>query len=150
MSSSQVATSEEVFDLVDHYTENLDCGRALSVLIPYMDWEHGSQIIDHSQHSMNEDVWNKEVMRTRTRKSITEDMKDYMPHAWELVAKRRHAATTEALEHYQVWLSLMGEDALSDAMQSFGEHDYGATELAIVCQHFGWEYGHMDTRLRLV
>lgn len=141
-------TSKEVYNMVDHYAENLDSGRALSVLIPYMDWEHSSMLIDSDD--IDEHVWYGQIMRPRTRTAVKQDMREYMPHAWELVAKRRHDLSVEALEHYQVWLDMMGEHSLSEAMKSYGENDYGATELAIVCQHFGWEYSKMDTRLRLV
>jgi hypothetical protein len=141
-------TSEDLFDMVNYYAETLDSGRALSVIIPYMDWRHSSELIDSP--GINEHVWNNEIFRPRTRTAVKADMRDYMPHAWELVAKRRHESTVEALEHYQIWFDMLGEHSLSEAMKSYGDTDFGATELAIVCQHFGWEYGKMDIRPRLV
>jgi hypothetical protein len=145
----QLATSEQVFNLVDYYAENLESGRALSVLMPYMGWEHSSQLIDHGGE-LSEEIWLNDIQCKPSRKVIKKHMLDYLSHAWELVNKRTREATVEALEHYQVWLHLMGEEALSDAMTSFGKHDYGATELAILCQHFNWSYRGMDRRLRLV
>lgn len=76
---------------------------------------------------------------SRDRDSLIEQMKSYMPFAWDKVKNQRPMSALRSLQHYKSWLWLAGDD-LGDLYEIGGFQDYGAEALRKICAHYGWDW----------
>jgi hypothetical protein len=139
-------TREEVACVVTTLVENSDVGVAAQAILPYTSHKQAKPYICSS---ISEDEWNREYRKSLKVQEVVDDLKEYMPHAWYKVSKKRHKCSTEALEHVAVWLWMLGCDTAGDVLE-YGK-DYGVATLKEVCSMFGWDHSQWDVhRLRVV
>ena len=80
----------------------------------------------------------------RDRESILEEMRDYMPFAWDKANNCRGLSAARSLDHYQAWTWLAGDD-----LGDFSEYEYyGKDHLARICDYYGWDYSKWDDGVR--
>jgi hypothetical protein len=66
--------------------------------------------------------------------SIREEMRNYIPFAWEKIQDERGISASRSMAHFSVWVWLLGDDLGELTTYT----DYGAENLRKICRHYGW------------
>ena len=89
---------------------------------------------------VTEEQW-EAVAKPATRDAILEEMKEYLPFAFEKAYGERGLSALRSLQHYIAWIWLLN-DGFSDEIEYDYEnnyHSYGLPILIKIAQHYGWE-----------
>ncbi len=130
-------TQEEIVKQVEKKTADDLFGFQTSCLIPYLDYEHAKQYL---KPEVTRENWQRE------EKSPADEIKDYMPFAWDKANNCRGISASRSIEHMIGWLWLDGKDELLPKMESEYEF-YGKPCLVLVCQEYGIDWRELDDGL---
>lgn len=98
-------------------------------LIVALEFEHAKE---HLKKELTKEEWDAYGERLRTDTDVIAKMRDYMDFAWEKANDKRGLSAGRTMQHYQVWLWLIGQDELSDSLRSYTA--YGKPHLVRICQ----------------
>lgn len=71
----------------------------------------------------------------RDREHLINEMREYMPFAWEKANEFRGLSAGRSLSHFRAWVWLAGDD-----LGEFNNYQhYGKDHLVRICNHYGFE-----------
>lgn len=80
----------------------------------------------------------------RDKDSLINEMRDYMPFAWEKANNCRGISASRSMSHYSAWVWLAGDD-----LGDLHDYDYyGKDNLVMICKHYGFDYDQLDDGIR--
>ncbi len=88
------------------------------------------------------------IAKSLDRKELLEEMKNYMPFAWDKANSFRGISASRSISHYAAWTWLIGDVELSDSLEGLYEY-YGKPCLVKICEHYDWDYSQWDDGVRL-
>lgn len=137
-----IRTQQEIYNLVKSFTRMDDFfGIKKQDLVFYLDYEHAKEFI---KPEVTEEGWNS---REGQDKLPIEEMKSYMPFAWDKANNCRGLSASRSLDHYAVWLWLIGEE---DIPKTFASYEfYGKPQLIEVCKFLGLDHTQWDDGRRV-
>lgn len=84
------------------------------------------------------------MMERKDRESILLRMHSYMSFAWTKANDGRGLSAMRSLQHYTVWIWLLGDDMGDLTTYQY----YGKDELTRICQKYGWDAAQWDDGIR--
>ena len=88
--------------------------------------------------------WEQE---SREVADVIDRMLTYMPFAWDKANNRRGLSAGRSMSHYSAWLWLAGDN--EGPLANILEYEfYGKDKLALICDHYGWDYSQWDDGIR--
>lgn len=75
---------------------------------------------------------------------VKERMLEYMPFAWGKANDCRGISASRSVAHVAAWTWLIDDQTLLYKMERVGYNFYGKPILALVCDHFGWDWRQWD------
>lgn len=127
-------TQEEIAKRLEAIKEEDIFGFESDCLIPYLDFQHAKPYL---KPEVTEGDWHIEPM------TPAEEIKDYMPFAWDKANNCRGLSAGRSIEHMVAWLWLDGKDELISKMESEYEF-YGKPCLVLICQEYGIDWRKLD------
>lgn len=98
-------------------------------------------------HGISEADWAGEgCPADLTREGILKLIEDYMPFAWNKANDCRGLSAARSLDHFEVWMWLLGGEHWTYWIQVIASHHthYGKPHLVRICEHFGWDWKQWD------
>jgi len=97
-------------------------------LIAYLEFENAKEFLEDG---VTKEKWNK------NKSDPVEDLKKYMPFAWEKANDHRGLSSGRSLSHMRGWLWLDGQDDLVDFLNDESNYaPYGKPVLSKICAHY--------------
>lgn len=82
------------------------------------------------------------AIKSRDCQAIINQIKDYMPFAWDKANNCRGLSAGRSISHMQAWLWMLGE---VDAAKSIDDYSlYGKPQLRAICEHFDIDWAGLD------
>jgi hypothetical protein len=86
----------------------------------------------------------------RDRKSVIEQMRDYMEFALEKAIDHRGLSANRSINHFQAWLFLLGDDALLQFAEDSGNYkNYGMPILKAICDKYQFAFPATDAAINM-
>lgn len=134
-----IRSQEEIYNLIQSFTRLDDFfGVKKGDLIFYLDWDHAKEFLKCSEHE-----WNT---REGQDKNPVDEMKSYMPFAWDKANNFRGLSAARSLDHYAVWLWLIGEEEIPKTFPNY--EFYGKPQLIDICEFLGLDHTQWDDGVR--
>lgn len=134
-----IRSQDEICALINSFTRMDDFfGVKKGDLIFYLDWEHAKPFLKCS-----EEEWKT---REGQDKSPVQEMKSYMPFAWDKANNFRGLSAGRSLDHYAVWLWLIGEEEIPKRFANY--QFYGKDQLKDICDFLGLDHTIWDDGVR--
>ena len=127
-------TQDEIVKRIETVKADDFLGFQVNCLIPYLDFTHAKPYL---KPTVTEDQWKIES------RTPAENIKEYMPFAWDKANNCRGISASRSIDHMTAWLWLDGKDELLPRMESDYEF-YGKPCLVIVCQEYGIDWRKLD------
>lgn len=81
----------------------------------------------------------------RDRESLINEMREYMPFAWDKANNCRGISASRSMSHYTSWVWLAGDD-----LGNLGDYEYyGKDNLVRICEHYGFDAAQWDDGVRV-
>ena len=104
---------------------------------PYLDFAHAKEFL---KLEATEQAW---VEGMKKLKSPSDEIKKYMPFAWDKANNCRGISTNLSIEHMIAWLWLDGKDWLRKEYEEHYEY-YGKPLLVKICEEYGINWKALD------
>lgn len=93
---------------------------------------------------LNKETTEEEFNRDNhlTDEKVVKEIKKYLPFAWDKANNRRGLSAARSLEHFSIWLWLIGEDALAEEIQTY--EYYGKPQLVAISEKFKVNWKKLD------
>lgn len=135
-------TQREILDRIesDEADDMFDVQK--SDLVDYLDFDNAKPYLNSDyikQVESGEEKWHEP-------KSPAENIKDYMPFAWEKANNKRGLSAARSLCHMKTWLWLDGYDELSESILDY--EYYGKPQLIEICRLYGLDSDQWDDGIR--
>ena len=108
-------------------------------LIYYLEFEHAETYFD----KIDKKDW--EPNKT-TVEAIKERMIEYMDFAWDKANNFRGLSAGRTMQHYQVWLWMLGAEEFADSLD--GYNYYGKPNLVEICKFLDLDSNKWDDGVR--
>lgn len=116
--------------------ENIDpFNFTLEVWLPFLTYEQ-LKYADLMKESLTEEEWTKEVHTPYTRENVTQEMREYMPFAWEKAQNQRGLSANRSLIKMQAWMWLLMDDEGIKEMNQVEYAPYGEPVLEYICKRY--------------
>jgi len=113
-----------------------------SDLIMYLDYKFAHPYLKLER---TEEEWNN--LRKEEGLDPIEEMKSYMPFAWDKANHCRGLSAARSLDHYWTWLWLIGEEEIPKTFANY--QFYGKDQLIAVCVFLGLDHSQWDDGKRV-
>ena len=136
-------SQEEIFHQVISFSHVDDfLGIKKSDLIMYLDYKFAHPYLKLER---TEEEWNN--LRKEEGLDPIEEMKSYMPFAWDKANHCRGLSAARSLDHYWTWLWLIGEEEIPKTFANY--QFYGKDQLIAVCVFLGLDHSQWDDGKRV-
>ena len=137
-------TQEEIVAKISEVQGSDYLGTKTGDLVFFLDYSHAKKYL---KSGTTEEEWN-ELREEPTRRNITAIMEDYMEFAWDKANNCRGISASRTMEHYAIWLWLMG-DEMAEKFNDLEDYCfYGKDNLVAICEEFGWDSSKWDDGVR--
>ena len=137
-----IRTQQEIINLVNNFTRMDDFfGVKKGDLIFYLDYEFAKAFL---KPTVTEEEWKT---REGQDKEPIAEMRDYMPFAWDKANHCRGLSASRTLDHYAVWLWLIGEEEIPKTFANY--QFYGKDQLVAICKFLGMDHHQWDDGNRI-
>lgn len=129
---------EEILDRIQERMPVDFMGIEANDLIQYLPFDAAKQFL---KESFPKDQW-KQI--PSDKESVLKQMLEYMPFAWEKANNGRGLSAMRSMNHYSVWIWILGDD-LGDLTNY---QYYGKDNLIKICEKYGWDHTQWDDGIR--
>ena len=133
---SQDAAVRTADEIIRHYREVVSkrdmFGFEAQVLLPYLSVD---QVREFVKPDADLSGWKQTPLE---RDAILAELRDYMAFAWGKVLDHRGISANRSTMKMGSWLWVLGDDELSEAMETMSYAQYGAPRLKAVCDKYGF------------
>jgi hypothetical protein len=99
-----------------------------------LDFEHIQPYLDHNQTTTQEE-WEKGG--PYTPEACRQQIRDYLPFAWEKAESERGISASRSISHFEQWIWLAGDDDVLARVDAASFAMYGKPKLKIIEDHYG-------------
>ena len=133
-------TQEEIVKRISERKKNDMFGWEFDGYIRRLDYEHAKPFLKKIVRSGD---WKPEKINP------VEELKDYMPFAWEKANNCRGISAGRSLMHMVAWLWLDGQDEFLKKWNDLRDYEYyGKPQLIAICELYGIDWKQYDDGVR--
>lgn len=132
-------TQEEIVKRINERKGNDILGFETDIYITYLDYKHAKPFLKKDVEGGN---WKPK------KTNPTEELKSYMPFAWEKANNCRGISAGRSIMHMVAWLWLDGQDEflLNNDIKNY--EYYGKPQLIAICELYGINWKQYDDGVR--
>lgn len=121
-----IRSQEEIVNKIENLTD--DCfGTKRYDLIDYLDYEYAKEYLEDG---VSADEWNNYLTK-REFKTPLDEIVNYLPFALDKAESGRGLSAIRSLHHMEVWLWLIGDNDLINAIEN-NDSSYGIDVLNLI------------------
>lgn len=137
-------TQDEIVKKIHDLKDDDFFGYKRSDLIDFLDFEHAKEFLKPEAVELE---WN-EHRSEPVDEVIIEQIKKYMPFAWDKANNCRGLSASRSIEHMEAWLWLLNDARLQDDFDAMEYEHYGKEKLIVICQHLKFDWEALDDGVR--
>ena len=135
-------TQKEIVDKIKQIKNNDPLGFKTSFLLDYLDFDNARPWL---RKAATKEAWGE--AKLLSKQDILKEMEEYMSFAWDKANNFRGISASRSIDHYEVWMWLIGDEEVFDALPDY--EYYGKPVLKAICDHYGWDSEKWDDWVRL-
>ena len=138
-------TSSEILQRYHKRKSDDILGFETSIYLNFLDYEHVKPFL---KEGVTNEQWKPDSTDDKNVQCL---MLDYMPFAWEKANDCRGISANRSISHFIAWTWLIDESFSNEIQKMFDceyQH-YGKEILAMICNHYGWDYSEWDNGKRV-
>jgi len=125
-------TMDEIVARINEVKERDWLGTEVGDMLPYLDFEHARPYLKADTKA---EAWD---VPERGATSPLDEIRDYMPFAFEKATGHRGISASRSISHMRAWSWLAGDDAALAICDDESLYpNYGMPILLRLCEHFG-------------
>jgi hypothetical protein len=132
-----IPTTEEIGKRFEAKRKRDLLGFETDMYAEYMTYE---QIKPYAKDDLTEELWGE--VPTPNMDGLIEEMREYMPFAFEKAYGKRGISANRSIMHFIAWIWLTGNVAFSTEIEEEYErnyHSYGLPVLIKICKYYGFD-----------
>ena len=140
---NKLKTEDEILQRIEDVEDDDPFGVMRGDLIEFLSYEKARPFL---KEGVTAKEW-EEVRRPLTRAAVIEEIKNYMPFAWEKANDCRGLSASRSIDHMKAYLWLLNDGSYEEMEKIEYEH-YGKEKLIFVCEHCGLDWEQWDDGVR--
>ena len=112
-------------------------------LLSYLDFEHAKEFL---KDGVTKEEFSEPL--EMSKEAILQCMEDYMEFAWEKANNCRGISAARSMDHYSIWVWLLGDEYVDKFGDLTDYEYYGKDNLVKICEEFGWDHSKWDDGIR--